>query len=53
MKYAICPQCGSHLDFGEHCDCEEQREQQSSEKGGERIGSNITAAGGGVSRNDD
>lgn len=21
MKYAICPRCGAHLDFGEVCDC--------------------------------
>ncbi len=20
-KYKICPYCGSHLDFGEKCDC--------------------------------
>lgn len=24
MKYAVCPHCGAHLDFGERCDCEEQ-----------------------------
>lgn len=53
MKYTICPQCGSHLDFGEHCGCEEQRERHSSEKGGESIGGDITAAGGKVPRNDD
>lgn len=21
MKYATCPDCGAHLDFGEVCDC--------------------------------
>lgn len=23
MKYKTCPFCGSHLDFGERCDCRE------------------------------
>ena len=26
-KYRTCPICGSHLDHGEHCDCEECMEQ--------------------------
>ena len=21
MKYEVCPNCGAHLDHGEHCDC--------------------------------
>lgn len=24
--YRVCPDCGSHLDWGEHCDCKEKRE---------------------------
>lgn len=28
MKYRICPKCGAHLDHGEHCDCEEHKEQE-------------------------
>ncbi len=48
MKYAVCPHCGAHLDFGECCDCEEQKAKR-----GEKDGGNITAAGGKVPRNDD
>lgn len=52
MKYMICPQCGAHLDFGESCDCGEEKKRDK-QKGVENDGGNITAAGGGVSRNDD
>lgn len=24
MKYVVCDRCGSHLDYGETCDCEEE-----------------------------
>ena len=26
MQYYECPYCGAHLDPGEKCDCEEERE---------------------------
>lgn len=25
MKYRVCGRCGSHLDYGEKCDCEKER----------------------------
>ena len=25
MKYRVCPYCGSHLDFGETCDCRDNK----------------------------
>lgn len=24
----ICPECGAHLDPGEHCDCQKEEEQK-------------------------
>lgn len=27
-QYKECPLCHAHLDFGERCDCQEQRERQ-------------------------
>ncbi len=24
MKYVVCDRCGSHLDYGEACDCEKE-----------------------------
>lgn len=27
MQYYECPYCGSHLDYGEKCDCRTQKEQ--------------------------
>ena len=27
MYFHICPRCGSHLDPGERCDCETQRQK--------------------------
>lgn len=29
MQYHVCSHCGSHLDFGEKCDCQEKREDAS------------------------
>jgi hypothetical protein len=26
MKYRVCPHCGVHLDFGEKCDCQNEKE---------------------------
>ena len=27
MKYRVCPYCGAHLDYGERCDCYEEKER--------------------------
>lgn len=27
MQYKICQKCGAHLDFGERCDCEAEKEK--------------------------
>ena len=35
MKYQICHVCGSHLDFGEHCECQKERDEvKDNNKGG-------------------
>lgn len=26
MQYKTCPHCGAHLDFGERCDCGDEKE---------------------------
>lgn len=26
MQYKTCPRCGAHLDFGERCDCGDEKE---------------------------
>lgn len=54
--YRICPNCGSHLDPGEQCDCQQERykaEERHRTKGGENDGSYFTAAGRNVPRWDD
>lgn len=28
MQYWTCPKCGSNLDFGEPCDCEEEKRKE-------------------------
>lgn len=28
MQYWTCPKCGSNLDFGESCDCEEEKRKE-------------------------
>lgn len=48
MKYAVCPHCGAHLDFGECCDSEEQKAKR-----GEKDGGDLAATGGAVSRDGD
>ncbi len=57
MKYKVCPNCGSHLDFGEVCDCkrevEKERREGAARKGGELRGGYTPATGGAVSRNRD
>ena len=51
MMYRICPDCGSHLDSGEKCDCKAEQEQEArSARGGDEHGDRITAAGGAVPR---
>ena len=30
--YIICPHCGSHLDPGERCDCEEKEQQETADE---------------------
>lgn len=30
-KYRICPKCGSNLDHGERCDCEDRAEREPSQ----------------------
>ena len=27
MKYWTCPKCGANLDFGEKCDCKEEKDE--------------------------
>lgn len=27
MMYQTCPECGAHLDPGEHCNCEKEKEE--------------------------
>ena len=31
-QFYTCPKCGSHLDFGERCDCEEERAREEEKK---------------------
>jgi len=31
VKCIICPDCGAHLDFGEKCDCRQEREKREQE----------------------
>ena len=28
MKYKVCDRCGSHLDYGETCECVKEAEQE-------------------------
>ncbi len=53
MKYKICPICGSHLDFGESCDCGKGTTVGTAEtedkEGGEDYGENVTGTDGGRS----
>ena len=32
MKYRTCPYCGSNLDPGEHCDCQDKKEAQEAQE---------------------
>lgn len=32
MQYYECPLCGAHLDHGEKCDCEAEKEQKKKER---------------------
>lgn len=51
--YHVCPNCGSNLDPGEHCNCQNYKEENSRKKGGEDFESHITAAGRILSRHND
>lgn len=31
-KFDVCTECGAHLDPGEKCDCEEERQPQKPER---------------------
>lgn len=31
MKFMVCPYCGDHLDIGERCDCQKDKDQQDRE----------------------
>lgn len=36
MKYKVCPNCGAHLDHGEHCDCMKRKaDKKASESAGQ------------------
>lgn len=51
--YRTCPNCGSNLDPDERCDCQQEKrraEEQHGERGGERVGRYVAAAGGEVPR---
>lgn len=46
MKYNTCPYCGSHLDFGERCDCRQEKGAAETGKGGEqRVGDKPATSG--------
>ncbi len=50
--FNICPECGCHLDPGEHCDCKEEREREKRKNSGGELFAGFTAAGGAVSWHD-
>lgn len=31
MKYRVCDRCGGHIDYGETCDCENERDEDTEE----------------------
>lgn len=31
MKYRACDRCGCHIDYGETCDCEKERDAETEE----------------------
>ena len=46
MKYTTCPHCGSHLDFGERCDCQQRKGAAEAGKDGDELaGDKPTASG--------
>lgn len=55
--YRICPKCGSNLDPGEICDCDQKEERMEVKEAvvvrGGRRNEHIAAAGRGISRNVD
>lgn len=36
-QYNTCPHCGAHLDFGERCDCQQERGTAEAGKDGEQL----------------
>lgn len=36
--YKTCPECGSHLDPGEHCDCDKEENTHEERNSGENEG---------------
>lgn len=55
--YYVCPDCGSHLDPGETCDCKKRQPEEEHSKivfGGDlNYGGHIAAAGRALPRNGD
>ena len=47
MKYNTCPYCGDHLDFGERCDCQQERGAAEAGKDGEELVGDKPAEAGG------
>ena len=51
MKYNTRPYCGDHLDFGERCDCQQERGAAEAGKDGEElVGDKPAEAGGKLPR---
>lgn len=46
MKYNTCPYCGDHLDFGERCDCQQERGAAEAGKDGEELVGGQACGGG-------
>lgn len=54
MNYKICPDCGCNLDFGERCDCRQERDAAEAGKDGEElVEDKATATGGKLPRHKD
>lgn len=47
MKFNTCPYCGDHLDFGERCDCQQEKGAAEAGKGGEEVVVDKPTASGG------
>lgn len=40
MQYKVCPNCGAHLDSGERCDCQDEKETPKEPKNDEEASTN-------------